>query len=95
MFTEEMLDEMFAEMCERDGYSTWWEAEEAWERYEAEITALSAPYSPKKNVLRGFIGKDVETLYKGFTAEEKRLFWRSIVKNIRMDRERNITVDYL
>lgn len=65
------------------------------ERYEAEITALSAPYSPKKNVLKGFIGKDVETLYKGFTAEEKRLFWRSIVKNIRMDRERNITVDYL
>lgn len=65
------------------------------ERYEQEITALSAPYSPKKNVLKGFIGKDVETLYKGFTAEEKRLFWRSIVKNIRMDRERNITVDYL
>lgn len=65
------------------------------ERYESEITALQAPYSPKMNVLMGFIGKDVETLYKGFTAEEKRLFWRSIVKNIRMDRERNITVDYL
>lgn len=65
------------------------------ERYEAEITALSAPYSPKKNVLKGFIGKDVETLYKGFTAEEKRLFWRSIVKNIRMDKNRALTVEYL
>lgn len=37
MYTEEMLDEMFAEMCERDGYTTWWEAEEAWEGYEAEM----------------------------------------------------------
>lgn len=65
------------------------------ERYEQDITALSAPYSPKRNVLRGFIGKDVETLYKGFTAEEKRLFWRSIVKNIRMDKDRALTVEYL
>ena len=43
MFTEEMLDEMFAEMCERDGYSTWWEAEEAWEGYEAEMVARGVP----------------------------------------------------
>ena len=65
------------------------------ERYEQEITALSAPYSPKKNVLKGFIGKDVETLYKGFTAEEKRLFWRSIVKAVKMDANRELTVEYL
>ena len=43
MFTTEMLDEMFAEMCERDGYSTWWEAEEAWERYEAEMVERGVP----------------------------------------------------
>ena len=65
------------------------------ERFEAEITALQAPCSPQKTVLRGFIGQDVKTLYKGFTAEEKRLFWRSIVKAVKMDRERALTVEYL
>ena len=43
MFTTEMLDEMFAEMCERDGYTTWWEAEEAWEGYEAEMVERGVP----------------------------------------------------
>lgn len=43
MFTIEMLDEMFAEMCERDGYTAWWEAEEAWANYEAEMVERGVP----------------------------------------------------
>lgn len=43
MFTEEMLEEMFAEMCKRDGYTAWWEAEDAWEDYEAEMVERGVP----------------------------------------------------
>lgn len=64
------------------------------ERIEHEITMLSAPYSPKLDGLKDFIGKDVETLYKGFTPEEKRMFWRSIVRKIRMDANRQIVIEF-
>lgn len=43
MFTTEMLDEMFYEMMDRDGYTAWWEAEEAWEGYEAEMIERGVP----------------------------------------------------
>lgn len=64
------------------------------ERIEHEITMLSATYSPKLDGLKDFIDKDVETLYKGFTPEEKRMFWRSIVRKIRMDANRQIVIEF-
>ena len=64
------------------------------EAIEAQITALQAPYSPKHEALDKIIGQDVQTLYKGFNSEEKRLFWRSIVKEIRMDASKQLTVEF-
>lgn len=43
MFTTEMLDEMFCDMMDRDGYEAWWACEEAWEGYEAEMVERGVP----------------------------------------------------
>ena len=64
------------------------------EAIEAQITVLQAPYSPKHEALDKIIGQDIQTLYKGFSSEEKRLFWRSIVKEIRMDASKQLTVEF-
>ena len=42
MTTEMMMDaieERFAELTTADGYTEWWESEDAWERYEEQMVA--------------------------------------------------------
>ena len=42
--------------------------------------------------LQDFLKMDFESLYKSFSIWEKRELWRSIVKEIRIDHEKNIHI---
>lgn len=54
---------------------------------QADETALDA--------LRSLVGLNLEEIYTGMTRAEKRLFWRSVVKEIRFDSERHFFVDFV
>lgn len=54
---------------------------------QADETALDA--------LRSLVGLNLEEIYTGMTRAEKRLFWRSVVKEIRFDKDRNFFVDFV
>jgi len=45
--------------------------------------------------LRGLLSPDLWTLYADFTKEEKRRFWRGIIKKIEFGKDRSINVIFL
>lgn len=45
--------------------------------------------------LRNFLKKDFESVYDSFSIPEKRELWRSVVREIRVDHERNIKIIFL
>lgn len=45
--------------------------------------------------LRDFLKKDFESVYDSFSIPEKRELWRSVVKEIRVDHEKNIQIIFL
>ena len=45
--------------------------------------------------LREFLKMDFESLYDSFSIPEKRELWRSIIREIRVDREKNIRIIFL
>lgn len=45
--------------------------------------------------LREFLKSDFESLYDSFSIPEKRELWRSIVREIRVDHEKNIHIIFL
>lgn len=66
------------------------------ESIEAEIASLDAPSEERDlSALKALLDTDIESLYSTFTLEEKRFFWRSVIKEIRFDISRNITVEFL
>lgn len=65
------------------------------DRYQAEIyslTPVSKSLSQHKQLLEDM---DIQEIYSTFTQEEKRTFWRSIIKEIRYDKNKKITVIFL
>lgn len=66
------------------------------ENIEAELSSLEVQ-EPEKDLaaLKDLLETDIESLYKTFSPDEKRFFWRSIIQEIRFDRERNIEVVFL
>lgn len=47
------------------------------------------------NALRQLNNKDFRVIYEGFTKEERRRFWRGIIKEIRHGSDKTIEVDFL
>ena len=45
--------------------------------------------------LREFLKMDFESVYDSFSIPEKRELWRSIIREIRVDREKNIRIIFL
>lgn len=68
------------------------------EQVEAEISDL-ATEQPRQgsdlSSLKELLATDFESLYGTFTPAEKRFFWRSIIKEIRFDRNRNYEIIFL
>ena len=45
--------------------------------------------------LRSLVGLNLEEIYTGMSRAEKRLFWRSVIKEIRFDSERHFFIDFV
>lgn len=61
----------------------------------ASVTPKNAPKCHDTTLLEDFIAKDIESLYGDFTASERRYLWRSVIKEIRFDKNRNIEIIFL
>lgn len=66
------------------------------ERLETQLAEIEEP-EPVKDMsyLVGLLDTDIESLYWGMSPEEKRYFWRSIIKEIRFGKDRQIKIDFL
>lgn len=68
------------------------------EQIESEISSLAAQKplrSRDVSSLKDLLSTDFESLYGTFTADEKRFFWRSIIKEIQFDKNRNFEIIFL
>lgn len=65
-------------------------------KYLQQIEELPAD-QPSKDLsgLRKFLELDLESIYRDMSSEEKRYLWRSIIKEIHIDAERNIEIIFL
>ena len=61
----------------------------------ASLTAQNAPEKPDVDALKDLLSRPFEQIYDTFSEQEKRFFWRSIIREIRFDADRNIAVDFL
>ena len=68
------------------------------EQIESELAALTA-YKPRTgpdiDSLKDLLSTDFEALYGTFSAEERRFFWRSIIKEIRFSKDRQYEIIFL
>lgn len=66
-----------------------------YEIYTAALANLAAQPQddtpPDFSAVRKLLDKDFRTIYNGLTREEKRTLWRSVIKEIRIDGDNNIT----
>lgn len=69
------------------------------EKLTAQIEALQAEAAEEPTVnteaLKQLQGMNFREIYEGMKTDEKRRFWRAIIKVIRFDEERNIDVEFL
>lgn len=69
------------------------------EKLTAQIEALQAEAAEEPTVnteaLKQLQGMNFRGIYEGMEPDEKRRFWRAIIKTIRFDQERNIEVEFL
>lgn len=72
------------------------EVTEKVKQYESEIESLQVePPKIDYTELKKFLSADFQELYKTLSPTEKRQIWRSVIKEIRIDKDRNITVSFL
>lgn len=69
------------------------------EKLAAQIEALQTEAAEEPTVnteaLKQLQGMNFRGIYEGMEPDEKRRFWRAIIKTIRFDQERNIDVEFL
>ena len=68
------------------------------EQIESDIAALTAykPHTgPDMGSLKDLLATDFEALYTTLSAEERRFFWRSIIKEIRFGKDRHYEIIFL
>lgn len=65
--------------------------------YMAQINELSDASEPVKDLsaLRDFLKMNISGIYETMSNEEKRYLWRSVIKEIRIDENRNIEIIFL
>jgi len=64
--------------------------------YTAQLVQLPALEEPKLNVqgLKDFLASDFKTAYQSMEREERRTLWRGIVREIRIDAQKQITISF-
>ena len=66
-------------------------------KYLDQIDQLPPTSSEKKDLqpIRNLLDQDIENIYSKMSIPEKSMFWRSVVKEIRIGKDRNIEVIFL
>lgn len=64
-------------------------------KYQAEINRLTPKETPRLEALKEIYEKDLDKEYEPLDPENRRKFWRSFVKEIRVNKERKIAVYFL
>jgi DNA integrity scanning protein DisA with diadenylate cyclase activity len=81
-----------------NGFISMDEYREDREKYEKEIEKLSDTSLPEPidtSALEKILAKDFTNYYWNMSPEEKRYFWRSFVKEIRISEDKHITIFFL
>jgi hypothetical protein len=68
------------------------------EHLMTELESVSIGEEPDTSAidaLKSLVGLDLTEIYADLSRAEKRLFWRSVVKQIRFDKNRNFFVDFV
>lgn len=68
------------------------------EQYSTQLEELDRTEAPKPrdfSALNKLTGMDLKTVYGTLSNAERRYLWRSVIQEIRIDRERNIAINFL
>lgn len=68
------------------------------EKFMAEVALLqkeAAPAITDTRELQKLINLDLKTVYSGMSSDQKRQFWRAIIKEIRVGSDKTVTVEFL
>lgn len=67
------------------------------ERLQKDLDAIPLQDTAESSIdaLKSLVGLNLEEIYTDMSRPEKRLFWRTVVKEIRFDRERHFFVDFV
>lgn len=67
------------------------------ERLQKDLDAIPLQDTAESSIdaLKSLVGLNLEEIYTDMSRPEKRLFWRTVVKEIRFDRERNFFIDFV
>ena len=65
------------------------------DQLEKVIDLPAAPQPKDLSKVKSLLSQDFRGIYDGMTIPEKSAFWRSFVAEIRIDKERNISVIFL
>lgn len=85
----ERLKELYVDgMIELDEYR----ADRA--ELEGELSRIREPEATDTEALKEFLNLDLAAIYGTMTNEEKRYFWRQIIRRIRVDGQKNISIDF-
>jgi len=73
--------------------------EEYWpecSKCKAQLAELPEPEEPKVNVqgLKDFLASDFKTAYQSLEREQRRILWRGIIREIRVDAQKRITISF-
>lgn len=69
-----------------------------YQTYAAQLTELQETQTPTVNTdaLKAFLNGGFDrTVYQGMSREEKRALWRSVIKEIRIDAQHNVTLSFV
>lgn len=66
-----------------------------YEKLEKELKKLSMQKAVDVTHIKDFLNSDWKNIYNDLTKENKRALWRNLIKEIRIDKEQNISITFL
>jgi len=67
-----------------------------YELYTAQLAEIPEPEKPKVNIqgLEDFLNSDFKSGYRSLSREKQRTLWRNIIREIRIDAQKNISISF-
>ena len=67
-----------------------------YEMYTAQLAEVQEPEEPTADIgaLQDFLNSDFKAVYEGLSREKRRIVWRSVIKDIKVDAQKRITISF-